>query len=46
MPDPKTRKIGCKSLDTVFVRYALDSNVGRFLVINSEESEIARNTII
>lgn len=29
----------------VFVGYALYSNVRRFLVINSEMSEIAKNTI-
>ena len=46
IPDPRTRKIGSKTLDAVFVGYALDSNAGRFLVINSEVSEITRNTII
>lgn len=44
--DPRTRKISSKILDTVFVGYALDINVERFLVINSKVSEIARNDII
>ena len=30
----------------VFIGYALDSNIGRFLVVNSEISEISNNTII
>lgn len=46
IPDPRTRKIGSKNLDTVFIRYTLDSNVGRFLFVNLEVSEIAMNTII
>lgn len=46
IPDPKTRKIGSKTLNTVFIGYALDSNVGIILFITSEVSEIARNTII
>ena len=46
IPHPRTRKIGTNTLDIVIVGYALDSNVGRFLVITSEVSEIAKNTII
>jgi len=44
--EPKKRKIGPKTVDTIFIGYALDSNVNRFLVINSEISEISNNTII
>ena len=46
IPDPLTRNISSKALGAVFVGYALDINVGRFLIINSNVSEIARNTII
>ena len=44
--EPKKRKIGPKTVDTIFIGCALDSNVNRFLVINSENSEISNNTII
>ena len=44
--DPRTRRIGSKILDIVFIGFALYSNVGRFLVINSEVSEMTRNTNI
>ena len=40
------RIIGSKTLDTVVVDYTLDNNVGRFLGINLEVSEIAKNTTI
>jgi hypothetical protein len=46
IPEPKKRKIGPKTVDAVFIGYALDSNVNRFLVINSEISDISNNTII
>ena len=46
IPEPKKRKIGSKSIDAAFIGYALDSNVNRFLVINSEISDISNNTII
>ena len=42
----KKRKIGPKTVDAIFIGYALDSNVNRFLVVNSEISEISNNTII
>lgn len=45
IPELRTRKICWKTSDMVFVGYALYSNVRRFLVINSEMSEIAKNTI-
>ena len=41
----KKRKLGPKTVDVVFIGYALDSNVNRFLVANSEISEISNNTI-
>ena len=43
---PKKRKIGPKIIDDVLSGYAPDSNVNRFLVVNSEISEISNNTII
>ena len=39
-------KIGPKTVDAMFIGYALDSNVNQFLVVNSENSEISKNTII
>lgn len=41
----KIRKIDHKTLDTIFVGFALDSNVNHFLVVASEISEIS-NTLI
>ena len=46
IPEPKRKKIGPKTVDAIFVRYSLDSNTYRFLVINSEISEISNNTLI
>src|SRR5436190_5070006 len=46
IPEPKKRKISPKTVDAVFIGYALDSNVNRFLVVNSEISKISNNTII
>ena len=46
IPELKKKKIGPKTVDTIFIEYALDSNVNRFLVVNSEISEISNNTII
>ena len=40
------RKINSKTVDAIFIRYALDSNVNWFLVIKSEIREISNNTII
>jgi len=45
IPEPKKRVIGHKTVDAIFIKYALDSNANRFLVVNSETSEIY-NTII
>jgi len=41
----KKKKIGPKTVDAIFIEYALDINVNRFLVVNSKSSEIS-NTII
>ena len=46
IPEPKRKKIGPKTVDAIFVGYSLDSNTYRFLVINSEISEITNNTLI
>jgi len=46
IPEPKKRKISFKTIDVVFIRYALGSNVNRFLVVNSDISKISKNTII
>ena len=46
IPNPKRKKIGPKTIDTVFVGYAQNSSANRFLVINSEVSGISNNTII
>ena len=35
LPEPKKRKIDHKTVDTIFIEYALDINVNRFLVVNS-----------
>ena len=34
IPEPKKRKIGPKTVDAIFIGYALDSNVNRFLAVN------------
>ena len=44
--ESKKRKIGHKTVDTIFIGCTLDSNVIRFLVVNSEISEISNKTII
>ena len=46
IPESKKRKIGRKIVDAIFIRYTLDSNINRFLVVNSEISKISNNTII
>ena len=43
--EPKKKKIGPKTVDAIFIGYALDSKINRFLVVNSKISEIS-NTII
>ena len=42
IPEPKKRKIDPKTVDAIFIRYALNSNINRFLVVNSEISEISK----
>ena len=46
IPKVRKRKIGPKTVDAIFIGYALDSNINRFLVVNSEIGEISNNTII
>ena len=45
VPEPKKRKIGSKTVDAIFIGYALDRNVNCFLEVNSEISEISNNII-
>jgi len=42
----KRKKIGPKIVNGIFIGYASDSNVNRLLIINSEISDIANNTIV
>ena len=44
--EPKRKKIGPKTVDTVFLGYTHNSSANRFLVINSEINEISNNTIL
>ena len=44
LPDPKKRKIGSKTFDCMFIRYASNSVAYRFLVLKSDVLEC--NTII
>ena len=46
IPKPKKTKINPKTIDVVFIRYALDNNINYFLVVNSEIGEISNNIII
>ena len=46
IPETKKRKFGPKIVDVVFIRYALYNNTNKFLVTNSETSQISNNTII
>nr|KYP31709.1 Retrovirus-related Pol polyprotein from transposon TNT 1-94 [Cajanus cajan] len=46
IPINKKRKIGPKTVDCVFLGYSLHSTTYRFLVINSEVSEISNNIIM
>ena len=45
-PENRRKKIYPKTVDGIFIRYASDSNANRFLIINSEISDIANNTIV
>ena len=42
----RKEKSAPKTAHTIFIRYALDSNVNRFLVVNSEINKISNTTII
>lgn len=44
--DNKRKNIGPKTIDSIFISYALDSNASRFLVINLEISKISNSIII
>ena len=44
LPDPKKRKIGSKTSDCMFIRYANNSADYRFLILKSDVLE--NNTII
>ena len=46
MPINKKRKLRPKTVDCVFLRYAIHSVGYRFLIINSSVSEMAVDTII
>ena len=46
VPLPKRTKLGPKTVDCVFIGYALNSAAYRFLVVNSQVSEINNNTIM
>ena len=43
---PKRRKIGSKTIDTIFIGYGQNTSANRFLVIDSEIKGISNNTII
>ncbi|CAI9781896.1 unnamed protein product [Fraxinus pennsylvanica] len=45
IPAPKRTKLGPKTVDCVFIGYALHSNACRFLVIDSKNILIEKNTI-
>ena len=46
IPAPKAQKIGPKSVDCVFIGYALNSSAYRFLEHESKNPEIHKNTIM
>ncbi|GKF19411.1 retrotransposon protein, putative, ty1-copia subclass [Tanacetum coccineum] len=46
IPAPKAQKIGPKTVDCVFIGYAHNSSVYRFLVHESKNPEIHKNTIM
>ena len=45
IPAPKRTKLGPKTVDCVFIGYAFHSNAYRFLVIDSKNNLIEKNTI-
>ena len=46
VPPPKVQKLGPKTVDCVFIGYALNSSAYRFLVHDSKNPEIHKNTIM
>ena len=44
--EPKKRKLGSKTVDAVFIAYAQNSNIYKFLVIKSDISDISFNSIL
>jgi len=46
IPENKRKKIGPKTVDEIFIGYASNNNANRFLIINSEINDIAKNTIV
>jgi len=46
IPENKREKIGPKIIDEIFIGYASDNILNRFLIINSEISDIAKNIIV
>lgn len=46
VPPPKVQKLGPKTMDCVFIGYAQNSSAYRFLVYDSKNPEIHKNTIM
>ena len=46
IPEPKRRKIGSKTIDTIFIGYGQNTSANRFLIIDSEINGISNNKII
>ena len=46
IPKPKKRKFDLKIVDAMLIWYRLDNNVNRFLVVNSEITEISNNITV
>lgn len=46
LPEPRKRKLGPKSFDAMFIRYAQNSAAYRFLVINGDQNLLEVNTIV
>lgn len=46
IPENEKRKIGLKTIEVVFIGYALDNIANKLLVINFEVSEICNSSVI
>ncbi|GJY08243.1 retrovirus-related pol polyprotein from transposon TNT 1-94 [Tanacetum coccineum] len=46
VPTPKAQKIGPKSMDCIFIGYAKNSSAYRFIVHDSKNSDIQKNTVM